>query len=152
MFGTEEKIGSNKIQTDQTINSYKTSSLKKVPDISWDELVDLKKIDYKKKISSGQFRLAGEKVGENSYALIVKDDDMMPRYEPGSLLIVDPDYPLHHKNKVIFLIDGKTPTCKQLIIDTPKFYLKSHAEGYSPIEIGKSDVYCGSIRQVFMDY
>jgi SOS-response transcriptional repressor LexA len=77
---------------------------------------------------------------------------MMPRYEPGSLLIVDPDYPLHHKNKVIFLIGGKAPTCKQLIIDTPKFYLKSHAEGYSPIELGKGDVYCGSIRQVFMDY
>lgn len=76
---------------------------------------------------------------------------MMPCYEPGTTLIIDPDYPASNKNKVVFLLKNKEPICKKLIIDGPNSYLQSHIPDYKPIEITEEDKYCGTIRQVLME-
>lgn len=92
-------------------------------------------------------------IGKNTYALIVENDDMLPRYEPNSILIVDPDYVPSHKHKVIYLItDEQIVTCKQLIIDGKRNYLKPHSPLYPALLLTEKDKYCGTIRQVCMKY
>ena len=92
-------------------------------------------------------------IGKNAYALIVESDDMMPRYEPNSLLIVDPEYVPTHKHKVIYLLaEEQTVTCKQLIIDGKRSYLKPHSPLYPALLLTEKDKYCGTIRQVRMKY
>ncbi|MCX7118119.1 MAG: hypothetical protein NTW94_09530 [Legionellales bacterium] len=92
-------------------------------------------------------------IGQNAYALVVENDDMLPRYEPGSILIVDPNHQPAHKHKVIFLLSGETKsTCKQLIIDGNSRYLKPHNPAYPAILLTENDRYCGVVRQVRMRY
>ncbi len=96
---------------------------------------------------------AETEIGPNSYALTVQDDSMLPRYEPNSILIIDPDYKSAHKHIVIYLLAGeKQATCKQLIIEGKRKYLKPHNPSYPAYLIRKDDKYCGSIRQARMIY
>lgn len=126
----------------------------KVPILTWEDAGRwakvFKSLNQRKNIN---WAWAETEIGCNSYALIVKDDSMLPRYEPESILIIDPDYKPYHKHIVIYLLDGeKEAICKQLIIEGKNKYLIAHNQNYPGIHIGKNDKYCGSIRQARMRY
>ncbi len=126
----------------------------KVPILTWEEAGkwnDVVKIIHKKR--NIDYMWTGTEVGCNSYALIVKDDSMIPRYEKDSILIIDPDYQPRHKHIVIYLLEGeKEAICKQLIIDGKYKYLKPHNPNYPASHIKDCDKYCGAIRQAIMHY
>lgn len=125
-----------------------------VPILTWEEAGNchtvLKDI-HKRKII--EYAWAETEIGPNSYALIVKDDSMIPRYEKNSILIIDPDYNPIHRHNVIYLLQGQIEvTCKQLIVDGKFQYLKPHNPSYPASHIGDSDIYCGAVRQARMRY
>ena len=126
----------------------------KVPILTWEEAGRwdkvIKTIHEKESI---EYAWAEPGIGENSYALIVKDDSMVPRYEKDSILIIDPDYKPSHKHIVVYLLEGeKDAICKQLLIDGKHKYLKPHNPSYPASHIGDKDKYCGAIRQARMRY
>ena len=125
----------------------------KVPALNWEEAGHWETLVPSAKDDDREWAWAETAVGPNAYALTVNDDSMLPRYEEGSILIIDPDYVPTHKHIVIYLLeDERSVTCKQLIIDGKVQYLKPHNPAYPVYQIGPSDRYCGSIRQARMNY
>lgn len=126
----------------------------KVPILTWKEAGVWRKIIQKiKNDKTRDCAWAETEIGPNSYALVVRNDSMLPRYEQNSILIIDPDYQPTHKHIVIYLLEGEAEvTCKQLIIDGKYKYLKPHNPNYPAHLVTKNDKYCGSIRQARMLY
>jgi SOS-response transcriptional repressor LexA len=127
---------------------------RKVPVLTWEEAGTWEKILATVSTDENRaFAWAETEIGPNAYALIVQDDSMLPRYEPKSILIIDSDYKPTHKHVVIFLLENeKRVTCKQLIIDGNRQYLKPHNPSYPVYLVSEKDKYCGAIRQARMVY
>lgn len=67
-------------------------------------------------------------VGDRGFALRVHGDSMSPEFNPGDIIIVDPDKPAENGNYVVVKIEtdsqnGKA-TFKQFVQDADKIYLK----------------------------
>lgn len=125
----------------------------KVPILSWEEAGKWDILLPNIETNNRKWVWAATNISNQAYALIVNNDEMLPRYELNSILIIDPKYEPVHKHKVIYLMKGeKQVTCKQLIIDGKKKYLKPHNPLYPASILTQNDKYCGVIRQVIMNY
>ena len=69
------------------------------------------------------------KVGKNGYGLVVVGESMLPDFQPGDYIYVNPDFQtsdLKTGNKVIVSCDGDIEaTFKKLIVETNNMYLES---------------------------
>lgn len=131
----------------------KGSRWKKIPLISWEEAGNYE--DFDSAIAE-KWTWSDVECGIRTFALVVKDDSMMPRYEPGATIIVDPDHKPQHRNIVIFRWKKtNNVSCAQLLIDGPSRYLKPHNPDYETFLIDEENlqvVFCGTARQIFMNY
>ncbi|MBA3661009.1 MAG: hypothetical protein H0W64_04750 [Gammaproteobacteria bacterium] len=131
----------------------KDSRWKKIPLIDWQQAGHFENFDAK---SADEWTWTNVETGPRSFALIVKDDSMMPRYEPGATIIIDPDQPPKHRNIVIFRWEKTNDVgCAQLLVDGPNRYLKPHNPDYDNLlidEINPQIVFCGTAKQIFMNY
>jgi len=129
------------------------SRWKRVPLLTWEQAGDYANFDVK---TTEKWTWTDVETGPRSYALIVEDESMMPRYEPGTTVIVDFDKEPEHRN-IAFFKWKKTQdvSCAQLLIDGPNRYLKSHNPDYGTLLINEEDpqiIFCGTARQIFMTY
>ncbi|MBY0544401.1 MAG: hypothetical protein K2Q14_02510 [Gammaproteobacteria bacterium] len=126
---------------------------KKVPLITWDTVVHL--ADYTPSIDT-KWVWTDVECGPKTYAITVIDDSMEPRYEPGSILIVDPERePSHQRMVIVRWKKTNTATCTQFLVDGPNRYLRPHNPQYSTTLINENDPqvdFYGIIREVFMKY
>lgn len=129
------------------------SRWKRIPLISWDQAGDYNNFDIK---TVEKWTWTDVEAGPRTFALIVKDDSMMPRYEPGATVIVDPDRKPQHRGIVIFRWRKTSDvSCAQLLMDGPNRYLKPHNPDYDTFLIDENDpqiILCGTARQIFMTY
>lgn len=125
----------------------------KAPLINWEEVLDLK--NYKPS-SDTKWIWTDVECGPKTYAIKVMDTSMEPRYEPGSILIVDPERaPTHQRMVIVRWKKTNTATCTQLLVDGPNRYLKPHNPSYATTLIDEKNPqveFCGTIREVFMKY
>lgn len=138
----------------EDLSSELSSFSMKVPILSWEEAGSWDKIlDHRGVDENRVFAWSDIEVGSNAYALVVEDDSMLSRYEPASILIIDPDYQALHKHIVIYLLENeKIATCKQLIIEHNCQYLKPHNPNSPLHKIREKDKYCGTVRQACVVY
>lgn len=131
----------------------KDSRWKRIPLISWEQAGEYENFDIK---TAKTWTWTNVEVGPRTYALIVKDDSMMPRYEPGATIIIDPDKSPEHRNIVFFRWKKtKVVSCAQLLIDGPNRYLKPHNPDFETLLINEKApqiIFCGTARQIFMTY
>ena len=125
----------------------------RIPLISWEQAGDYEDFDIK---YAQKWTWTNIETGPRSYALVVRDDSMMPRYDIGATIIIDPDLVPRHRNIVIFkwLKTGDVG-CAQLLIDGPNLYLKPHNPDFDTFLIHKLDpqiIFCGTAKQIFMNY
>ena len=129
------------------------SRWKRVPLITWAQAGHYEKFNAK---TADKWSWTDVESGARTYALLVQDDSMMPRYEPGAIIIIDPDYEPHHRNIVVFRWKATGEVgCAQLLVDGPNRYLKPHNPDFKSTLIdGQSPqiVFCGTARQIFMTY
>jgi SOS-response transcriptional repressor LexA len=129
------------------------SRWKRVPLITWEQAGAFHTFDVN---TAEKWTWTDVESGSRTYALIVKDDSMMPRYEPGATLIIDPDHQPQHRNIVIFRWEKTgTISCAQLLLDGPNRYLKPHNADYETFLIDEKKpqiIFCGTARQIFMNY
>ncbi len=129
------------------------SRWKQVPLISWEEAGDYENFDVK---NATKWTWTDVETGPRAYALSVNDDSMMPRYEPGAVIIIDPDHLPKHRSVVIFKWKKTgNVSCAQLLIDGPNRYLKPHNPDYETLLIDEKNpevIFCGTARQIFMTY
>jgi SOS-response transcriptional repressor LexA len=129
------------------------SRWKRVPLISWTQAGSRENFDFKK---AEKWTWTDVESGAKTFALVVEDDSMMPRYEPGAIVIFDPDHEPQHRNIVLFRWKktGEV-SCAQLLIDGPNRYLKPHNPDFTSIMIDEKKPqieFCGTARQIFMTY
>lgn len=136
------------------LSSELSSSWIKVPILTWEEAGKWEEIlAHMETDENRDFAWSETEVGANAYALVVADDSMLPRYEPASILIIDPDYKALHKHIVIYLLENETQaTCKQLIIEGNRQYLKPHNPNDPIYTLGEKNKYCGAVRQACVVY
>ena len=85
-----------------------------------------------------------------AYALRITDEEMQPRYQLGSIILVAPHIKPIHKNIVVYWIaeEGRA-VCRQLFIEQGKQILRPHQAKFKEYKVGKKDIFCGTARQVF---
>jgi len=131
----------------------KGSRWKKIPLITWELAGNYQNFDIN---SVEKYTWTDVECGPRTYGLIIRDDSMMPRYEPGATVIVDPDHKAVHRNIIIFRWKKTGDvSCAQLLIDGPNKYLKPHNPDYETFLIDKKNpqiIFCGTARQIFMTY
>jgi len=129
------------------------SRWKRIPLISWEQAGNYDNFDIK---TVTKWTWTDVEAGPRTFALVVKDDSMMPRYEPGATVIIDPDHKPQHRNIVIFLWKKTGDvSCAQLLLDGPNKYLKPHNPDYDTFLIDENNpqiTLCGTARQIFMTY
>lgn len=129
------------------------SRWRRVPLITWEQAGHYDKFDPK---TAEKWTWTEVESGQRTYALIVQDDSMMPRYEPGAIIIVDPDHEPQHRNIVVYRWKQTGEVgCAQLLIDGPNRYLKPHNPDFKSWLIDEKKpqiVFCGTARQIFMTY
>lgn len=129
------------------------SKWKRIPVITWKQVSESEKIDTKK---ADNWMWTDIECGPKTFALVVQDDSMMPRYEPGATVIFDPDH--EPKNRSIVIYRWKKTReigCAQLLIDGPRRCLKPHNPSFPSWEIDDENQqveFCGTARQIFMTY
>lgn len=92
------------------------------------------------------------KVGPHAFALRIRGDSMEPTIPDGALVIVDPDTPAEHNRIVIVRQNGNTEcTCKRLVTDGGRAYLRPDNPRYPIINMATDAVVCGVVRQVVIN-
>lgn len=70
--------------------------------------------------------LADADIGHCAFALQIIDDSKLPRFGPGAIVIVDPEFPPHHRIIVIANKSNGEVICRQFLTDgkniSPSFY------------------------------
>jgi SOS-response transcriptional repressor LexA len=85
---------------------------------------------------------------ENAFALRIQGDSMEPDIKDNEIVIVDPLRIAEHNSIVIVIQNGNTEaTCKQLVIDGGKRYLKPINPRYPIMEMQADARLCGVVVQ-----
>lgn len=94
--------------------------------------------------------------GPHTYALIVEDDSMEPRFEPGCIITADPDLkPTHRRIVIVKWLKTGTISCAQYLEDGPNIYLKPHNPNFVATLLDEQNPQAEIIAtaiQVFMRY
>lgn len=129
------------------------SRWKRIPMITWGQAGKLGNFDTK---NAEQWTWTDVECGPRTFALVIHDDSMSPRYEPGSTVIFDPDHEPQNRSIVVFRWKETGEVgCAQLLIEGPKQCLKPHNPSFPSWDIDKKNPqieFCGTARQIFMTY
>lgn len=129
------------------------SRWKRIPLIAWQQATANQNFDFTK---ADKWTWTDVECGPKTFALVIQDDSMVPRYEPGSTVIFDPDHEPRHRSIVIYRWKKTGEAgCAQLLIDGPKRYLQPHNPSFPSWEIDEKKPqieFCGTARQIFMTY
>ncbi len=92
-------------------------------------------------------------MGDHAFALRILGDSMEPTIRDGWIVVVDPDYPADHGKIVVVRQNSDTEaTCKRLIYDGNKPYLRPDNDRYPIMEMREDAVICGVVRRAQVDF
>lgn len=84
-------------------------------------------------------------VGPRGYVVRLQDDTMAPTLIEGTLLSVDPDQEVVNGALVIACSPGGSSTCKRVVLDMGRTFLKSLNPAYPMIEVGAQIAFHGVV-------
>ncbi|RLA58800.1 MAG: hypothetical protein DRQ89_14930 [Epsilonproteobacteria bacterium] len=125
----------------------------KIPVISWTTAGDWHEIasnlqDY----DADEWIPAIGSHSAQTYALRIRGDSMEPTIPNGSTIVVDPAIPADSNRVVVIRQNGDTEaTCKRLIIEGGKRYLKPDNPRYPILEMLPDAVICGVAVKIVAD-
>ncbi|MFN3301255.1 MAG: helix-turn-helix domain-containing protein [Sediminibacterium sp.] len=74
-------------------------------------------------------------LSDYAFALLMEGDSMSPRFPEGTLLLIDPNQQIHHRDFVLLLQIGLSrPIFKQILLDGPDYYIKSLNEDFKEVK------------------
>lgn len=128
------------------------SRWKRIPMITWEQAGQIGNFDTK---NAEKWTWTDVECGPRTFGLVIQDDSMSPRYEPGATVIFDPDHEPQHRSIVVFRWKEKGDVgCAQLLIEGPNKYMKPHDPTIQAWKIDEDPQVelCGTARQIFMTY
>jgi len=121
--------GKGIISTAEHVAEYEVGTLTKVPLISWvraGSWTGISDIFYPDEAE--EWITVVSPVGQDSFALRVHGDSMSPEFNPGDIIIVDPDKPVESNDYAVVKIENDSQngkaTFKQFVRDADRVYLK----------------------------
>jgi SOS-response transcriptional repressor LexA len=137
----------------QMLDKILTKNLTKIPLIDWADIDNwitaknspLKIVEYiNTEIDTS----------EKYYALRMPDNSMSPRFEAGTLLIIDPLASAQENDFVIVITRfSPTPILRQLVKKYDKLFLiPNNSALYKELEVTAEDKICGVLRQTFYEF
>jgi len=92
--------------------------------------------------------------GKQCYAVKVNDSSMSPRFEIGTILIVEPEVPWQEKDFVIAITEfSETPIIRQLIGKNEKLFLMpTNTILYKEVILNEDTRIVGVLRQIFYEF
>lgn len=104
-----------------------------------------------RKATSVQGVWAEVQASPDAYAIRMEGDSMVPRYMPGSIIILDPHYIPDPGHIVAYYIERLDKLfLGRLVKNIDGIELHPDNKNYKPAIVQKKDKYCGSIRQARM--
>ncbi len=121
------------------------SQIRQVPIIGWNEVLSYPQhIDFEDK----QWTTSDIDLSPFSFALVVDNDAMEPRYPEGTVIIIDKMQKPKSKDYALFQVkDKKIPLFKQLVLVDGDLYAKSLNQDYKPLALGKGAEIIGKVVQ-----
>ena len=125
-------------------------SWNQVPLLNWEQAVVWPKMD----IDDAECLVSTDiDVGDNAFALTIKDSTMMPRFPEGTVVIIDPLQSLTDRDFAAIHIQGnRQVTFKQLLIDGEDTYIKPLNPDFTVTRIEKPFTVLGVMVQARMDF
>lgn len=119
--------------------------VRNVPIIDWNEIALFPKeinLDNKKRISSDV------DLSPDSFALLVDNDSMEPRYPEGTIIIVDcQQKPMNKDFALILFRDKNLAIFKQIVQVDGELYAKALNPDYKPFQLNKNSHIVGKVVQ-----
>jgi SOS-response transcriptional repressor LexA len=92
-------------------------------------------------------------VSDSAFAVLVQGNAMAPRFEEGTILVVEPKREPRDRDFVVALIENQTTAIfKQLLVDGEDFYLKSLNGDYRTIHLEGNGRIIGTLIQARQDF
>ncbi|MBS0286976.1 MAG: LexA family transcriptional regulator [Proteobacteria bacterium] len=121
------------------------SQVRSVPIISWEEVAHY---PQNIKTETKDWTTSDIDLSPLSFALVMDNDSMEPRYPEGTIIIIDKmQKPKTKDYAVIQLKDKKVPVFKQLVLVDGELYAKSLNPDYKPIRLAKGTHIIGRVVQ-----
>lgn len=76
----------------------------------------------------------------NAYALIISGDSMIPKYEPGDVILVSPNMGVQTRDYAVVRLKDGTVTAKRIKAKDSRYLLESVNPEYPPIDCSAEDV------------
>lgn len=93
------------------------------------------------------------KGSDRTFALRVQDDSMVPEFQEGEFILIDPTLPGKHNQFIVARVEGDTmATFKQLMVVGSRTYLKPLNSRYPLIDVQGDIKVCGVVVGKFKEY
>ncbi|HIJ83478.1 MAG: phage repressor protein, Serine peptidase, MEROPS family S24 [Magnetococcales bacterium] len=127
--------------------------LARVPLITWDELAKYcgESVENFKPESRSWIPVA-PKASEHTFALKVPDDSMVPEFQEGEIIVIDPMVKSSHNQFLVAREGTNRPTFKRLIDHGNIQYLKPLNDRYPMIEVKGGIHVCGVVVCKYKEY
>lgn len=91
-------------------------------------------------------------ISKNCFAVIVSGESMWPQFIEGSLVIIDPQAQVQHRDYILCLLADEMIVLRQYMEDGNERILKPFNYGYKPLQLSKKDRILGVVIQSRNDY
>jgi SOS-response transcriptional repressor LexA len=135
----------------------KKRSWSSIPLITWDQTTEWQKhSEDLKKDANTQWVYTDVTASDKCFAVSMRGDSMVPRFQEGTLLVLEPSLTPHNRDFVLVLLKGqKEPIFRQIFIDGAESYLKALNTDFKEIksfEAGHGHIILGVMTQARMDF
>lgn len=146
-------IGDEPLSTDRIPGTFnpEAQGWSQIPLLAWEQILSWPNLTEK----SAPLRAISTDIalGQNSYAVSVRDTTMEPRFPEGTVLIIDPNLNPNNLDFAIVHIDGQNlPKFKQVLIDGEHTILKPLNSDFKTLLLDKPHKFLGVMIQSRMDF
>lgn len=85
-----------------------------------------------------------EMTGMRTFAYQMEADEMGERFDPGVIVMYDPDIPMETTAPVLVLLNDRHPTFRKAMPVAGEWYLHAQNKTYEPRKMTDRDRYCGT--------
>jgi SOS-response transcriptional repressor LexA len=139
---------------DLEIGTDRIFSQQKILLLSWSNITKWLDQNLRTKLQGQESISVTAKTGLSSFALKITDTSMIPRFEPGTILIIDPELKAKEGDFVVIqTVHQEQPILRQLLVKNKKNVLMPiNTAMYREIELTSEDKILGVLHQTYYEF
>lgn len=148
-------IGDEPLPTDRIPGTFnpEAQGWSQIPLLEWEQVLAWPNLNPAQKSTPLRAISTDIELGQNGYAVSVRDTTMEPRFPEGTVLIINPDLKPNNLDFAIVHIEGQSlPKFKQILIDGEHTILKPLNSDFKTLLLDKPHKFLGVMIQSRMDF